>query len=115
VAARAWWAWPPRRALAAQGARVLVVERRRVGAEASSAAAGMIAPQAGEPEFAAAGSRSPARDRHLQLAGELEDETGIAVDLSRLGRLELFFDEAVQDARWRALQSQHRRGLAVES
>ena len=33
------------RELAALGARVVVVERRRVGEEASSAAAGMLAPQ----------------------------------------------------------------------
>ena len=37
------------RMLAAAGARVLVVERRRVGPEASGAAAGMLAPQ-GEVE-----------------------------------------------------------------
>src|SRR5262245_57065787 len=101
------------RALAAQGARVLVVERRRVGAEASSAAAGMIAPQAGEPASPLFDLALQARDRHLQLAVELEEETGITVDLSRLGRLELFFDEAAQEARLRALQAHPRPGLAV--
>ncbi|PYQ47480.1 MAG: hypothetical protein DMF78_23660, partial [Acidobacteria bacterium] len=56
------------RELAQHGARAVVVERRRVGAEASSAAAGMLAPQIH------AEGRTPlldlslrARDRHLRL------------------------------------------------
>jgi glycine oxidase len=99
------------RALAAQGARVVVVERRRVGAEASSAAAGMIAPQAGEADSPLLALALQARDRHLALAGELEDETGIAVDLSRLGRLELFFDEAGEQALESSLRKQRAAGL----
>src|SRR5262245_51382826 len=84
------------RALAASGARVLVVERRRVGAEASAAAAGMLAPQAG----VAAEEGRPlldlalrARDHHLRLAPALEAETGISVELSRLGLIEVAFSE----------------------
>jgi glycine oxidase len=103
------------RALGAQGARVLVVERRRVGAEASSAAAGMIAPQATELHSPLIELALRARDRHLQLAGELEEETGIGVDLSRLGRLEVFLDEAAQQARLHALSFHRARGLAVEA
>jgi glycine oxidase len=102
------------RALAGAGARVLVVERRRVGAEASSAAAGMLAPQAGEADGRLLDLALRARDRHLELAAELEEETGIGVDLSRLGRLEVFFDEAAQRARQRVLEAQQARGLAVE-
>src|SRR5262245_16831428 len=78
------------RTLAGVGARVLVVERRRVGAEASTAAAGMLAPQA---ESAA---ESPlldlalkARDYHLALAPALEAETGLAVDLAARGLIEI--------------------------
>src|SRR5512134_1611793 len=52
------------RALAAAGAAVVVVERRRVGAEASGAAAGMIAPQAGEPHWHVLPLALKARDRH---------------------------------------------------
>jgi glycine oxidase len=102
------------RALAGQGARVLVVERRRVGAEASSAAAGMIAPQATEAESPLLDLALRARDRHLRLAAELEEETGISVDLSRLGRLEVFLDDATRQARLPALDAQRARGLAVE-
>jgi glycine oxidase len=102
------------RALAAEGARVLVIERRRVGAEASSAAAGMIAPQAFDPASPLLGLALRARDHHLRLAGELEEETGIAVDLSRLGRLEVFFDAAGQAALERSLEAQRARGLDAE-
>lgn len=103
------------RALAAAGARTVVVERSHVGAEASTAAAGMIAPQA------EAGEDSPllalalkARDRHLSLALELQAATGISVDLAGRGLIELAFDagdlahlEARRD--W-----QRRRGLDVD-
>jgi len=99
------------RALAAQGARVIVIERRRVGAEASSAAAGMIAPQACEPHSPLLPLALQGRDRHLQLAAELEEETGIGVDLSRLGRLEVVFDEAGEEALQRALREQRAQGL----
>lgn len=93
--------------LAARGVRVVVVERRRVGAEASSAAAGMLAPQAGEPHWAVLPFALKARDRHLQLAAELDEETGISVDLSRLGRLQLAFDEPAEAA-LKALLQEHR-------
>src|ERR1700731_3513225 len=78
------------RELALHGASVVVVERRRVGAEASSAAAGMLGPAIH------AGGRPPrldlclrARDRHLRLADELWSETGMSVELSPLGEMEV--------------------------
>jgi glycine oxidase len=104
------------RVLAAAGARTVVIERARVGAEASTAAAGMIAPQAETAED------SPllelalrGRDHHLALAPALEAETGLSVDLACRGLIELAFtDEDVRrlEAR-RAWQT--RRGLAVEA
>ena len=104
------------RALAAEGARVLVVERGRVGEEASGAAAGMLVAQAD----AGAGSRLLetallARARHAALAVELERETGIAVERSTHGVLEVAFsasEEAVlrERAAW-----QRARGLSVET
>jgi glycine oxidase len=103
------------RALAAAGVRVLVVERRRVGAEASSAAAGMVAPQvetaAGSPLLALA-LRS--RDHLVALAPALEDETGLAVELSREGILEVAFTEEEERALDGRLAWQRARGLAVE-
>lgn len=84
------------RALVTSGLRVFVVERRRIGSEASTAAAGMLAPQAG----AAAGEGRPllelalrARDHHLALAPALEEETGMSVELSRLGLIAVAFTE----------------------
>lgn len=103
------------RALAARGARVEVVESRAVGAEASSAAAGMLAPQAeaheGSPLLPLA---LRARDRHLTLAAELRRETGVDVGLSETGLLEVAFtsdDERALSARgaWQRAQ-----GLPVE-
>jgi glycine oxidase len=104
------------RTLAAAGAKTLVVERRRVGAEASTAAAGMLAPQAETPED------SPllelalrGRDHHVALAPALEAETGLSVDLASCGLIELALTE--EDVRTlearRAWQT--RRGLAVEA
>ena len=104
------------RALAATGAKTVVIERARVGAEASTAAAGMVAPQAETAED------SPllelalrGRDHHLALAPALEAETGLGVDLACRGLIELAFtDEDMRrlEAR-RAWQT--RRGLAAEA
>ena len=102
------------RALAGAGARVVVVERRRVGCEASGAAAGMIAPQAGEPHPQLLPLALKARDRHLQLAAELEEETGIAVDLSRLGRLQLALDDEAAGGLQEMVAAHRRLGLPVE-
>jgi glycine oxidase len=96
--------------LAAQGARVVVVERRRVGGEASGAAAGMIAPQAGEPHWDVLPFALQARDRHLQLAAELDEETGISVDLSRLGRLQLAFGDGGEAGLLRLLDAHKAHG-----
>ena len=103
------------RELAARGARAVVVERGRVGEEASSAAAGMLAPQVH------ATARTPlldlslrARDRHLLLAEELLAETGLSVELSVLGSIDIALteaDEAALDAR---VSWQQGQGLPVE-
>jgi glycine oxidase len=94
---------------------VLVVERQRPGAEASSAAAGMLAPQA------EADADSPllrlalrARDRHLSLAAELEEETGIRVDLSSLGLIAVALGDAEEVELLRRRDWQAAQGLAVE-
>ena len=104
------------RVLAAAGAKTVVIERSRVGAEASTAAAGMVAPQAETAED------SPllelalrARDHHLTLAPALEAETGLSVDLACRGLIELAFtDEDLRRLEARRVW-QTRRGLAVEA
>src|SRR4029079_18279731 len=82
------------RALAAAGRRVLVVERRRIGAEASTAAAGIVAVQAesdGPSPFLDLALR--AREHHAGLAPSLLAETGIPVDLSQLGVIDTAFSD----------------------
>ncbi len=103
------------RALARRGASVVLVERGAVGAEASWAAGGMLAPQAeadaADPffEFACA-----SRDAYPAFAEELHAETGIDIELERTGTLYLAFDdgeaaELVQRYAW-----QRKAGLTVE-
>jgi glycine oxidase len=103
------------RALAAEGARVAVVERGRPGEEASGAAAGMLTAQADT----AAGSplldlALLARDRHAALAAELEAETGIAVERSPRGALEIAFDDREAASLEERATWQRLRGLAVD-
>jgi len=104
------------RALAAAGASTLILERGRVGAEASTAAAGMLAPQAETPEDSPLLELAlKARDHHLALAPALEAETGLSVDLASCGLIEL----ALTEEDLRRLEArrawQTRRGLAVEA
>src|SRR5712691_8703640 len=103
------------RELAQHGASVVVVERRRVGAEASSAAAGMLAPQIH------AEARTPlldlclrARDRHLRLADELRAETGMSVELSPLGQMEVALGDAEERALCVRVAWQREQGLPAE-
>ena len=104
------------RALAGAGRRVVLLERRRVGAEASGAAAGMLSPQgeaaAGWPllDLALRG-----RDHHLSLAPALERETGIAVELSSRGALHVAFTPAEEQALEERAEWQRGRGLAAFS
>ena len=103
------------RALAGAGARVAVVDRGRPGAEASAAAAGWLAAQAevdeGSP-LLEVGLR--ARERHLRLAPELREETGIDVELSKAGTLEVAFTEDEERALGGRRAWQRARGLAVD-
>jgi glycine oxidase len=104
------------RALAAEGARVVVLERGQVGAEASAAAAGMLLAQAdtdpGSPLLATA---LRARDRHAELASELEQETGIAVERSTRGVIEVAFGDGEESALRDRAAWQCARGLRVEA
>ena len=104
------------RELAGLGARVVVVERRRVGEEASSAAAGMLAPQVhADADTPLLELSLRARDRHLALAGELEAETGISVEISSLGALDVAFTEEDERALGARLAWQRGHGLPVQA
>ncbi|MGH9906937.1 MAG: glycine oxidase ThiO [Pyrinomonadaceae bacterium] len=104
------------RALALRGVNdVVLIERGSLGTESSSAAAGMLAPQAEADHadlFFKLCCRS--RDMYVAFAEDLREETGIDVELDTTGTLYLAFKEHDQDEIERRHQWQTRAGLPVE-
>jgi glycine oxidase len=74
----------------------------------------MIAPQSTEPGSPLLPLALRGRDRHFELAPALEDETGIGLDLSRLGRLDLAFDDEGERVLDERREAHERQGLPVE-
>jgi glycine oxidase len=104
------------RALAGEAARVLVIERGQVGEEASGAAAGMLLAQADtDRDSPLLDLALRARGHHAALAADLERETGIAVERSAHGVLEVAFTEAEEEILRVRAAWQRERGLAVEA
>jgi len=104
------------RAVAQRGMRdVIIVERASVGAEASSAAAGMLAPQA-EADCADDFFRlcCQSRDLYSAFAQALNDETGIDIELETSGTLYLAFTEEDETELAKRYEWQTRAGLEVE-
>ena len=104
------------RALAMRGAgRVLLIERARLGAEASRAAAGMLAPQA-EADGADAFFELACASRNLYpaLADALREETGTDIELERTGTLYLAFTDEDEREIEHRFAWQRRAGLSVE-
>lgn len=103
------------RALALRGVRdVLLIERSGLGAESSSAAAGMLAPQAEANrahEFFFLTCRS--RDLYPAFAAALLEETGIDIELETTGTLYLAFTEHDVDELERRFDWQTRAGLPL--
>jgi glycine oxidase len=94
---------------------VLLVERARLGAEASSAAAGMLAPQAeadDADDFFNLCCQS--RDMYPTFAAALREETGIDCELDRTGTLYLAFTEHDQREIEHRYDWQVRAGLTVQ-
>jgi glycine oxidase len=104
------------RALAQRGLRdVLIVERASLGAEASSAAAGMLAPQAEadcDDDFFRLCCKS--RNLYPAYAQTLKEETGIDIELETSGTLYLAFTEADERELQKRYEWQARAGLEVE-
>lgn len=104
------------RALRRRGlARVVLVERGRLGMEASHAAAGMLAPQVeadDSDDFLELACAS--RDLYPSFARELREETGIDIELETTGTLLLAFDERDEEEAFRRYDWQSRAGLSVE-
>ena len=103
------------RELARRGLSVTLTERGAVGAEASWAAGGMLAPQseADRPDaffrFACA-----ARDAYPAFAAELLEETGVDIELDQTGTLYVALDERDAAECARRFDWQSRARLAVE-
>jgi glycine oxidase len=103
------------RELARRGARVTLAEAGRLGAEASSAAGGMLAPQAEadrRDDFFELLCAS--REMYPAFAEALQDETGVGVELDRTGTLYLAFTAEDEEEIERRYAWQSRAGLAVE-
>jgi glycine oxidase len=104
------------RALALRGVRdVCLVERGRLGTEASWAAAGMLLPQveADAPdEFFKLACQS--RDLYPAFAAALREETGIDVELDTTGTLYLALTEHDHEEIEKRYEWQTRAGFAVE-
>jgi len=104
------------RALARRGRqRVILIERARLGAEASSAAAGILAPQAEAnqaDEFFELACKS--RDMYLAFGEALREESGIDIELDRTGTLYLAFTENDEVETAHRYQWQTHAGYEVE-
>lgn len=99
-----------------RGADVVLIERGlRTGAEASHAAAGMLAPQVEANNFDAFFALACAsRDAYPNFARELREETGVDIELERTGTLYLAFTEEDEEECARRFSWQARAGLQVE-
>jgi glycine oxidase len=104
------------RSLALRGVeRIILIERAGLGAEASSAAAGMLAPQA-EANRADAFFELACESRasYPAFADALREETGTDIELERTGTLYLAFTEDDEEEIKHRYDWQRRAGLLVE-
>ena len=104
------------RALAQRGVGdVLLIERGNLGAEASWAAGGILAPQVEvdhQDDFFKLACDS--RDLYLEFAESLKEETGVEVELDTTGTLCLGFTAADEAELRHRYEWQQREGLEVE-
>ncbi|HUX88054.1 MAG TPA: FAD-dependent oxidoreductase [Chloroflexota bacterium] len=89
------------------GRRVILFERGEPGAEASSAAVGLLLPEAGReggPDLLALWQES--LDRYPAFIGELRETTGVAVEFRQTGSLALALNAAESDVLSRRFRAQ---------
>ncbi|MFN3323042.1 MAG: NAD(P)/FAD-dependent oxidoreductase [Bryobacteraceae bacterium] len=81
--------------LARRGVDVVLLDAGRIGGEASTAGAGMLAPggEAGE-DFELAVSMIDSRQRYGSFVAALAEESGVPIDLRECGAVELAFSDA---------------------
>jgi len=103
------------RKIAGEGRRVAVVERERIGAEASSAAAGMLLAQTeADPDSPLLPLKLEARALHVALAAELLEETGIDVELRKEGLIALAFGQQAETELRERVRWQSGKGYPAE-
>jgi glycine oxidase len=101
--------------LAKRGAQVEVLERAVPGAEASSAAAGILGAQLESGEHPEQLERfMAARDGYHAWASELEERSGVSVGYMRCGALRVAFHEEEIEDFAKSAASQSRAGARVE-
>jgi glycine oxidase len=102
-------------ALAKAGAKVVVLERSVPGAEASSAAAGIIGAQVETTETDSGFELArQSRARYPSWADELKGATGIDIGYRQCGILRVAFDEQSKNEIVRETAWQEKAGLAVQ-
>lgn len=95
--------------------KIAILEKGKIGREASHAAAGMLAVQAETDQPDAFFDFCSESNRlYPQFAEELFDETGVDVELDREGTLYLAFNETDETSLRERYEWQTRAGLAVE-
>jgi glycine oxidase len=101
--------------LAKAGAKVVVLERSIPGAEASSAAAGILGAQVENSEADSGFELArQSRARYPAWADELKSATGIDIGYRQCGILRVAFDEQSKDEIVRETAWQEKAGLAVQ-
>ncbi len=93
---------------------IVVLERAVPGAEASSAAAGILGAQLEAREAAEAALFRRARDGYREWSERLRAETGIDVGYKRCGALDVAFDEPAAAELRARVDAQRAEGLAAE-
>ncbi len=102
------------RELARRGARVRVFESRAVGAGATQASAGVLAPyiEASPGPLLALATRS--LEMYERFVGEAREESGVAVEYRRCGTMEIARDAAEADRLETSLKSEHMSAAQAE-
>ncbi|MGN6700667.1 MAG: glycine oxidase ThiO [Thermomicrobiales bacterium] len=102
-------------ALSKAGARVTLVERLRIGEEASWATAGLISlPRSTDMPLERARLFARSHQLYPALVAEVQEATGLSVEYSRAGELAVASDEREAAALRAALPWQHDLGFSVE-
>jgi glycine oxidase len=102
------------RQLAMAGALVTVLERGRIGGEASGAAAGMLGAQAEASDVLLARLGVESRRLYPETLAALEAETGEAIEYWKEGTLHLVFSDADEGEMTERMRWQRSEGMVVE-